>query len=121
METLKMSNKEKEILETLLKAQRPLTKREIVEQSPNRSWKETSLHGLLNSLMEKEIVAVDDVVQIGTHFGRTYKSVYSREEYTEMLMDALQLDRKSLFSYFVKEKKLTAQEIAELKDVVDNY
>lgn len=121
MERLKMSNKEKEILETLLKAQRPLTKREIVEQSPDRSWKETSLHGLLNSLMEKNIVTVDDVVQIGSHFGRTYKSVYSKEEYTEVLMNTLELDRGSLFSYFVKEKKLSPQEIQELKDAVDKY
>ena len=79
-----LTKNEQEIMELLWEENRPLSRSEITELSVNRSWKKSSIHILLNSLLEKEAIKVDGFVRTGKNYGRTYTSAISPEEYHVM-------------------------------------
>ena len=54
----KITNSEKQILEVLWDEEKPLTSSEIVGVSDDRTWKASSVHLLLNSLLNKDLVEV---------------------------------------------------------------
>ncbi|MBE6057481.1 BlaI/MecI/CopY family transcriptional regulator [Clostridium sp.] len=77
-----LTKKELEIMEILWKEQKPLTSSEIVELSQNSSWKDSSIHILLNALLKKELIKVDNFKQKGKTYARTFLPAISFEEYT---------------------------------------
>ena len=56
----KITNSEKQILEVLWDEEKPLTSSEIVGVSDDRTWKASSVHLLLNSLLNKDLVEEAD-------------------------------------------------------------
>ena len=48
----RLTKSENEIMELLWKEGRPLSRSEIIELTPDRSWKPASIHILLNSKLE---------------------------------------------------------------------
>lgn len=52
----KITNSEKQILEVLWDEEKPLTSSEIVGVSDDRTWKASSVHLLLNSLLNKDLI-----------------------------------------------------------------
>lgn len=80
-DTLVLTKNEMEIMRLLWTQGRPLSRSEIVDLSPERSWKASSIHILLNQLLEKEAIMVDGFVKTGRNYGRTYSAAISPEEY----------------------------------------
>lgn len=50
---MEFTKKEQELMDVLWKAGRPLSSKEIVENSIDKTWKDSSIHILLNSLLDK--------------------------------------------------------------------
>ena len=63
MSTLSLTNNELEIMELMWKMKRPLSRTEIIDLSPDRSWSANSIHILLNKLLEKEAIEVSGFVK----------------------------------------------------------
>lgn len=72
---------EREIMELLWKVDRPLTAAEIIALSPDRSWKNSYIHLLLNSLLEKNMIRTDGFIKTAKNYARTFVAAYSSEEY----------------------------------------
>ena len=62
-------------------AGRPLSRSEIIELSPKKTWKASSIHILLNSMLEKNAIQVYGFTKTGTHYGRTFVPVLSEAQY----------------------------------------
>lgn len=86
MEDIFLSSKEIEVMEVLWREERSLTSTEIVELSVDSTWKKSSIHILLNSLLSKKAIEVDGFTQTGKNYARTFKPSISFEEYTVMQM-----------------------------------
>ncbi|MCI6857664.1 MAG: BlaI/MecI/CopY family transcriptional regulator [Eubacterium sp.] len=78
----KITTSEKEILEVLWDQQDPLTSSEIVDVSENRTWKASSVHLLLNSLLKKGFVQVAGFKKTTKNYARTFEPSMTREEYS---------------------------------------
>lgn len=78
----KITASEKEILEVLWDQQDPLTSSEIVDVSENRTWKASSVHLLLNSLLKKGFVQVAGFKKTTKNYARTFEPSMTREEYS---------------------------------------
>lgn len=81
MEEKVLTTSEKEIMELLWKVQRPLSGTEIVSLSDNKSWKESYIHLLINSLMKKEMIKIDGFVKTTKNYARTFVPTMSEQEY----------------------------------------
>ncbi|HAQ40097.1 MAG TPA: hypothetical protein DCM73_04195 [Clostridiales bacterium] len=79
-----LTKNEQEIMELLWAEDRALSRSEIIELSTERSWKKSSIHILLNSLLEKEAIKVNGFIRTGKNYGRTYSAAITQEEYQIM-------------------------------------
>jgi len=78
------TSNEREIMELLWVQDRPLSRSEIIELSPEKSWKASSIHILLNQLLEKGAIEVVGYTRTGKNYGRTYGAAISAEKYQLM-------------------------------------
>ena len=106
---------ELEIMELMWRENRPLSRTDIIELSPDRSWKASSIHILLNKMLDKDAIKVDGFVRTGKNYGRTYSPALSNVDYLLMTI-------KGSYLYQNSKKEATIAVISSLindKDITD--
>ena len=78
---MRLTKNELSIMEILWEEKRPLLSNEIVDLCKGKKWKSSSIHILINSLLEKKAIAVAGFEKIGKHYCRTFKPLLTKEEY----------------------------------------
>lgn len=79
-----LSKSEYEILSLLWTKPEGLTATEINELAEIKSWKDASIHLILNGMLKKGVVRVDGMVLTGRTYSRVFKTTLSPEEYSLM-------------------------------------
>ena len=123
------SSRELEVLETLWKADRSLTGTEIVESSPNKTWKESTIHILLKSLIKKSLIKVDGFAQTTTNIAKTFTPLISANEflasqisYSSIYRDSGQVSFGSVVATLLKQSEDVTEKqqlVDELKKIID--
>ena len=115
----KITNSEKQILEVLWDEAKPLTSSEIVGVSDDRTWKASSVHLLLNSLLNKDLVEVAGFKKTTKNYARTFQPTMTREEYSinQLRQESRTLSR--LFNALLKDEE-DDDLLKELADMVDS-
>lgn len=80
----KLSENEQQIMETLWREGRSLLRSEIIDLTVDKTWKKSSIHILLNQLLDKNAIKVDGFEKSGTNYGRTYSPTITKEEFDLM-------------------------------------
>ena len=80
----RLTKSENEIMELMWKEGHPLSRSEIIELTPDRTWKPSSIHILLNSMLEKKALEVAGFVQSTKNYARTFTPCLSADSYTVM-------------------------------------
>ena len=83
----------KEVMELLWREGRPLSRSEIIDLTPDRTWKPASIHILLNSMLEKGAIQVAGFVQSTKNYARTFTPTLTADEYA-----VLQFKHSSAFN-----------------------
>lgn len=117
-----LSKNEREIMDTLWREDRPLTRRDIINFCENKSWKESSIHILLNQLLEKEAIQVTGFVKIVKNYGRTFEPTVTREEFEIMELKNNFKDLNpnlsvipGFISFLIEENEISKEKIEELQ------
>lgn len=76
-----LTKSEEQIVELLWNFDEPLTSSEIIRNSVDKTWKDSYVHLLINSLMDKGIIEVAGFKKATKNYARTFKPTMSREEY----------------------------------------
>ncbi|MDO5755606.1 MAG: BlaI/MecI/CopY family transcriptional regulator [Tissierellia bacterium] len=124
---LNLTANEESILQTLWEQDRPLSRSEILRLTEDREWKTTSFYGLLNKLLERNLIEVDGIVPTGKNFGRAYVPTVTKKEYDlmklEQNMESVKPDKDVFFKFvsnLVKSKHLDHADIDELQEILNN-
>lgn len=122
-----LSENEKQILDTMWMEKRALTRSEIINFTKNKTWKETSIHILLNQLLDKHAIKVDKIVKTGKSFGRTYKPTLTRDEYELMQLETFFKETNpsnptliNFFSSLIKSKKIDKSFLDDLELLIQS-
>lgn len=117
---------ELEIMELMWRENRPLSRTDIIELSPDRSWKASSIHILLNKMLDKDAIKVDGFVRTGKNYGRTYSPALSNVDYLLMTIKGSSLYQNSkkeatiaVISSLINDKDITSQDIREIEVVIE--
>ena len=117
---------ELEIMELMWRENRPLSRTDIIELSPDRSWKASSIHILLNKMLDKDAIKVDGFVRTGKNYGRTYSPALANVDYLLMTIKGSSLYQNSrkeatiaVISSLINDKDITAQDIREIEAVIE--
>ena len=83
-----LTKNEIEIMDVLWKEGRPLARGEILSLSENKTWMDSSVHVLLNSMLKKGAIVEAGFVKCGKTCGRVYQAALSCEEYYASTFDS---------------------------------
>ena len=78
---MELTRSEMEIMDVLWAAECPLSRSDLLEQSTEKSWKDSSVHILLNGMLQKGIIREAGFVKRSKTYGRTFAPTLTREEY----------------------------------------
>ena len=105
---MELTKSEREIMDVLWEAGEPLSRGDFLERNSAKSWKDSSVHILLNSLLRKGAIREAGLVKRNKTFGRTFLPTMSREAFC--------ID--SLFSYrYQPDISLLMQELLNRPEV----
>lgn len=78
---MELTKSEMEIMDVLWQDGGALSRADLLERSEEKSWKDSSVHILLNGLLNKGAIKEAGFVKRSKTFGRTFLPTMTREEY----------------------------------------
>ena len=78
---MQLTRSEMEIMDVLWEDGGALSRPDFLERSAEKSWKDSSVHILLNGLLKKNAIKEAGVVKRSKTYGRTFLPTMTREEY----------------------------------------
>ena len=78
---MQLTRSEMEIMDVLWEDGGELSRADFLERSAEKSWKDSSVHILLNGLLKKNAIREAGMVKRSKTFGRTFLPTMTREEY----------------------------------------
>ena len=78
---MELTKSEMEIMDVLWGADAPLSRSDLLRQKEEKTWKDSSIHILLNGLLQKGAIREAGFVRRSKTYGRTFEPTMTREEY----------------------------------------
>lgn len=128
MNNISLTANELEIMELLWKMQRPLSRAEIIDLTPNRSWSKNSIHILINKLLEKGAIEVSGFVRTNKNYGRTYSPLITQDEYIFSAFNQIKNSSgfksktsalTSIFAALIQDSDVDDDLLTELQQLID--
>lgn len=76
-----LTKSEMEIMDVLWQSDAALSRADLLERSEEKNWKDSSVHILLNGLLQKGAIREHGFVKRSKTYGRTFLPTMTREEY----------------------------------------
>ena len=103
-----LTKSEKQIMELLWSIDEPLTCLEIIDRCEEKTWKDSYVHIMIRSLLDKGMIQVDGVELICKNYARKFGPAMSKDEYIVMTLMNEKVWTKdkmpALFETFVKKE-----------------
>ena len=115
----KLTKKETEMMEVLWNSKISLTASEILENSNNRTWKTKSLHLMINSLLQKNLIVVDGFKRMEKVYARSFIPAISQTDYiwTHLTSGLDKKKRRNLIEEIIK--NFDQNELSVAKQIID--
>lgn len=118
---MELTKSELEVMNVLWQANRPLSRSEILVLSTSKTWKDSSIHILLNGLLNKNAIKEAGYVRSGKTFGRLYAANISCQEYyaKNVFAGSSKEVLPMLFSALIQSDGISPELINELEDMLE--
>lgn len=116
-----LTKNEIEIMDVLWREQRPLSRGEILKLSEDKTWMDSSVHILLNSMIKKGAIREAGFIKCGKTCGRVYEAALTCEEYYVSTFDSTRKepDFAKLLNAYIEKHGIDAEKAAQLKEILD--
>lgn len=117
---MELTKSETEIMDVFWEANTPLSRSDLLEHSEDKSWKDSSVHILLNGLLAKQAFREAGFVKCGKTYGRVFLPTMTREAYYAQLVFAHRCKPKivPLMEALLNQVEITPEEMAQVKKLV---
>ncbi|MCL2392447.1 MAG: BlaI/MecI/CopY family transcriptional regulator [Oscillospiraceae bacterium] len=116
---MELTKNELQIMTVLWHVGKPLTGAEIRQQSAEKTWKDGSIHIILNKLLEKGALAEHGFIKDGKTIARTFVPAISRKDYYEThFAGYAPEDIPDVFSALLHTAEDDAELAGKLKDII---
>ena len=111
-----------EIMDVLWQEKRPLSRGEILNLSEGKTWMDSSIHILLNSLLKKGALREAGFVKCGKTCGRTYEAALSCEEYYVSTLESTRQkpDIARLFAAYIEKNGIDQETRSKMQEILDS-
>lgn len=117
---MELTKSEMEIMDVLWASEKPLSRSDLLERSEEKTWKDSSVHILLNGLLQKKAIREAGVVKRSKTYGRTFEPTLTREEYfaTTIFCHRHKPEIVGLFAALLKREDITDDQMQEIAKLV---
>jgi BlaI family penicillinase repressor len=117
---MELTKSEKEIMDVLWDAGEALSRSDLLERSQDKRWKDSSVHILLNGLLQKDAIREAGFVRRSKTYGRTFEPTMTREEYFAMTVYSHRCKPSivGLIEALLRREDITCEELARIKAMV---
>ncbi len=118
---MELTKSEMEIMDVLWDSDKPLSRSDLLSRSDEKTWKDSSVHILLNGLLQKEAIHEAGLVKRSKTYGRVFAPTLTREEYyaTTIFSHRHKPEIVGLFQALLSREDITSEEMAQIKAMVD--
>ena len=115
-----LTKSELEIMDVFWAADMPLSRSDLLERSGEKNWKDSSVHILLNGLLNKEAIVEVGFVKRSKTYGRTFCPTMTREEYFASMIFSFRHKPEivGLMEALLKRDDITAEELDAIEKLV---
>ena len=119
---MQLTKSEMEIMDVLWGANVPLSRSDLLMRGEEKSWKDSSVHILLNGLLQKGAIQEVGFVKRSKTSGRTFAPTLTREEYfaRTIFSHRHQPEIVGLFEALLKREDITPQQLDQIQKLVTN-
>lgn len=117
---MELTKSEMEIMDVLWAAEEPLSRADLLERSEEKSWKDSSVHILLNGLLQKSAIREAGVVKRSKTYGRLFAPTLTREEYfaATIFSHRHKPEVVGLFEALLNRQEITAKDLEHISKMV---
>ncbi len=117
---MELTKSEMQIMDVLWEANTPMSRSDLLSQSKDKSWKDSSVHILLNGLLEKGAIREAGFVKRSKTYGRTFTPTLSREEYfaTTIFCHRHKPQIVGLFAALLAREDITLEQLEQIRLLV---
>lgn len=118
---MELTRSEMEIMDVMWSADVPLSRADLLERSEGKSWKDSSVHILLNCLLQKKAIEAVGFVKRSKTYGRTFAPTMTREEYfaATIFSHRHKPDIVGLFAALLKRNDITDEHLSQIEALVN--
>jgi len=118
---MELTKCEMQIMDVLWEAQQPLSRADLLERSEGKTWKDSSVHILLNGMLQKGVIREAGFVKRSKTYGRTFAPTMTREEYfaKTIFSHRYQPDFVGLMEALLKREDITPQQLDAVQDLLN--
>ncbi len=113
---MELTKSEMEIMDVLWQDGGELSRADLLERSEEKTWKDSSVHILLNGLLNKGAIKEAGFVKRSKTFGRTFLPTMTREEYfaTTIFSHRYKPEMLGLIEALLSRPEVTEETLAEI-------
>lgn len=117
---MELTRSEMEIMDVLWASDRPLSRSDLLERSAEKSWKDSSVHILLNGLLQKNAIREAGMVKRSKTYGRTFAPAMTREEYfaATIFSHRHKPEIVGLFAALLQREDISAEDLEKLSELI---
>ena len=117
---MELTRSEMEIMDVLWNSGVPMSRSDLLAHSEEKSWKDSSVHILLNGLLAKGAIQEAGLVKRSKTYGRTFAPTLTREEYfaTTIFSHKEKPNIVGLIAALLKRKEITEDQLDQIKNLV---
>lgn len=117
---MELTKSEMEIMDVLWDSDSPMSRSDLLAASDEKTWKDSSVHILLNGLLVKGAIQEAGLVKRGKTFGRIFSPTMTREEYfaATIFSHRHKPEITGLFEALLRREDITADDLAKISEMV---
>lgn len=117
---MELTKSEMQIMDVLWEDGGPLSRSDFLERSQEKSWKDSSVHILLNGLLKKGAIREAGFVKRSKTYGRTFLPTLTREEYfaATVFSHRYQPDFVGLIAALLKRENISQEELSQIEQLL---
>ena len=117
---MELTKSEMQIMDVLWDSEIPLSRSDLLERSQQKSWKDSSVHILLNGLLQKEAIREAGLVKRSKTYGRVFAPTLTREEYfaSTIFCHRHKPEIRGLFRALLDRPEITGEDLEALSGMI---
>lgn len=118
---MELTKSEMEIMDVLWASDKPLSRADLLERSEQKTWKDSSVHILLNGLLHKRAIREAGMVKRSKTYGRTFEATLTREEYfaTTIFSHRHKPQIVGLFAALLQREDISEEDLKQIAELVN--